>query len=199
VIRKINLYLLILLFFVTACSSVPKNTKNSCSIFEERYLWYKHTKNTEKKWGVPVYLQLAFIKKESGFQRFAKPPRHKLFKVIPYKRKSSSFGFSQAIKGTWEQYKNETGNKIATRASFQSSADFVGWYVNKSHKLLKIPKNDVYRQYLAYYKGWGDYKNYSKDRKAIIYARSVKDTANEYRKQLTRCRDKLNRKKYIIY
>ena len=113
-IRKINLYLLILLFFVTACSSVPKNTKNSCSIFEERYLWYKHTKNTEKKWGVPVYLQLAFIKKESGFQRFAKPPRHKLFKVIPYKRKSSSFGFSQAIKGTWEQYKNETGNMIAT-------------------------------------------------------------------------------------
>ena len=198
-IRKTNFYLLILLFFVAACSSVPKNTKNSCSIFDERYLWYKHTKKTEEKWGVPIYIQLAFIKKESGFQRFAKPPRHKLFKVIPYKRQSSSFGFAQPIKKTFQQYKNETGNKIATRASFKTSSDFIGWYVNKSHKLLKIPKNDAYRNYLAYYLGHKGYKNYKKDKKAIIYARSVRDTANEYRKQFTRCKDKLNRKKYIIY
>ena len=198
-IRKINFYLLTLLFFVAACSSVPKNTKNSCAIFEERYLWYKHTKKVEEKWGVPIYIQLAFVKKESGFNWLAKPQRVKLFKIIPYKRPSSSFGYSQAIKGTWEQYKNETGNKMATRARFKDSVDFIGWYVNKSYKLLKIPKNDAYRQYLAYYKGWGDYKNYSKDRKAIIYARSARDIASQYRKQLTMCQDKLSKKKYIIY
>ena len=56
-------------------------------------------KKVEEKWGVPVYIQLAFVKKESDFNWLAKPPRHKLFKVIPYKRKSSSFGYSQAIKG----------------------------------------------------------------------------------------------------
>ena len=162
-------------------------------------MWYKHTKKVEEKWGVPVYIQLAFVKKESDFNWLAKPPRHKLFKVIPYKRKSSSFGYSQAVKGTWEQYKRETGNKYATRARFKDSVDFIGWYVNKTHKLLKIPKNDAYRQYLAYYKGWGDYKNYSKDQKAIIYAKSTKDFASKYRKQLTTCRDQLNRKKYIIY
>jgi len=199
VIRKTNFYLLVLLFFVAACSSVPKNTKNSCAIFEERYLWYKHTKKVEEKWGVPIYIQLAFVKKESGFNWLAKPQRVKLFKIIPYKRPSSSFGYSQAIKGTWEQYKNETGNKMATRARFKDSVDFIGWYVNKSYKLLKIPKNDAYRQYLAYYKGWGDYKNYSKDRKAIIYARSARDIASQYRKQLTMCQDKLSKKKYIIY
>ena len=198
-IRKTNFYLLVLLFFVAACSSVPKNTKNSCAIFEERYLWYKHTKKVEEKWGVPIYIQLAFVKKESGFNWLAKPQRVKLFKIIPYKRPSSSFGYSQAIKGTWEQYKNETGNKMATRARFKDSVDFIGWYVNKSYKLLKIPKNDAYRQYLAYYKGWGDYKNYSKDRKAIIYARSARDIASQYRKQLTMCQDKLSKKKYIIY
>ena len=43
-IRKTKFYLLILLLFVTACSSIPKNTQNSCAIFEERYLWYKHSK-----------------------------------------------------------------------------------------------------------------------------------------------------------
>ena len=122
-----------------------------------------------------------------------------MFKIIPYKRKSSSFGYSQAVKGTWEQYKNETGNKFATRARFKDSVDFIGWYINKSHKILKIPKNDAYRLYISYYLGWGDYKNYSKNKKAIIYAKSVRDSANEYKKQLTTCKNKLNKKKYIIY
>ena len=198
-IRKINFNLLILILFLTACSSVPKNTNNSCAIFEDRYLWYKHTKKVEEKWGIPVYIQLAFIKKESNFNFLAKPPRHKLFKVIPYKRKSSSFGYSQAIKSSWKLYRKETGNKLALRTSFRSSVDFVGWYLNKSHKILKIPKNDAYKLYLSYYLGWSDYKNYSKDKKAIIYAKSVKDIASKYRKQLTTCRDQLNRKKYIIY
>ena len=49
-IRKTKTYLLILLFFVTACSSIPKNTQNSCAIFEERYLWYKHSKAAYEKY-----------------------------------------------------------------------------------------------------------------------------------------------------
>ena len=80
-ILKIS-YLFILIVFISGCSSVPKNTSNSCSIFDERYLWYKHAKKTEKKWGTPIYLQLAIIKMESSFNRFAKPPRQKLFKVV---------------------------------------------------------------------------------------------------------------------
>ena len=151
-IRKKIFYFIILLFFVTACSSIPKNTQNSCEIFEERYLWYKHARASYKKWGAPIYIQLAFIKKESDFNWLAKPPRAKLFKVIPFKRPSSSFGYSQAVEGTWRQYKRETGNKLATRARFKDSVDFIGWYVNKTTTLLKIPKNDAYRQYLAYYK-----------------------------------------------
>ena len=41
------------------CSSIPKNTQNSCAIFEERYLWYKYSKATYEKWGVPIYIQLS--------------------------------------------------------------------------------------------------------------------------------------------
>ena len=91
-IRETKVHLLFLLFFITACSSIPKNTQNSCAIFEERYLWYKHSKAAHEKYGVPIHLQLAFIKKESDFNWLAKPPRTKLFKVIPFKRPSSSFG-----------------------------------------------------------------------------------------------------------
>ena len=38
-------------------------------------------------------------KKESDFNWLAKPPRKKIFKVVPFKRPSSSFGYSQAVKG----------------------------------------------------------------------------------------------------
>ena len=68
----------------------------------------------------PIYIQLAFVKKESDFNWLAKPPRRKLFKVIPFKRPSSSFGYSQAVEGTL-QYKKETDNKLATRARFKDS------------------------------------------------------------------------------
>ncbi len=195
-----NKLLLIFIFFlISACSSIPKNTSDSCSIFNERYLWYKYTKRTEQKWGTPIYLQLAIIKMESDFDWLAKPERQKIFKVIPYKRPSSSFGYSQAVKGTWDQYKKETNNKLATRARFRDSVDFIGWYTNKTEKLLKISKKDVYRQYLAYHEGWGNYKNYKNNQKVIILAKKVTEQANEYRNQLKKCQKRLNKNKYIIF
>ena len=42
-------------------------------------------------------------------------------------------------------------------------------------------------------------KNYSKDKKAIIYAKSVNDMAKKYRKQLTLCKKNLDKNKYIIF
>ena len=192
-------FLLIILFIVSSCSSIPSNTSNSCSIFEERYLWYKHVKKSEQKWGTPIYLQLAIIKMESGFDWLAKPPRKKIFKVIPYKRLSSSFGYSQAVKGTWQQYKNETGNKLARRTRFKDSVDFIGWYTNKTKSILKISLNDPFKQYIAYHEGWGNYKNYKNNKKVIDLANKVKKQSNIYKKQLSNCRSSLNKNKYIIF
>jgi|TARA_Y100000389_G_scaffold138752_1_gene136497 hypothetical protein len=191
--------LFFLFFFVTACSSIPQNTSNSCKIFDERYLWYKHAKKVEQKWGTPIYIQLAIIKAESDFDWLAKPPRQKLFKIIPFKRPSSSFGYSQAIKGTWEQYKNETGNKFATRARFKDSVDFIGWYTNKTNSILKIPHQDAFKQYIAYHEGWGNYKNYKKNKKVIALAKKVEKQSKIYKKQLSRCSNLLSKKRYIIF
>ena len=135
-----NKFIIFLFIFLSGCSSIPSTTVNSCVIFDERYFWYKHTKKVEQKWGTPIYIQLAIIKIESNFDWLAKPPRKKIFKIIPSKRPSSSFGYSQAVKGTWEQYKKETGNKLATRMRFKDSVDFIGWYTNKTETILKIPK-----------------------------------------------------------
>jgi len=199
VILNKKLLFILLFFLISACSSIPKNTADGCSIFSERYLWYKHVRKVEKKWGAPIYIQLAFIKMESDFDWLAKPPRQKIFKIIPFKRPSSSLGYSQAVKGTWEQYKKETNNKLATRVRFKDSVNFIGWYTNKTEKLLKISKKDAFRQYIAYHEGWGNYKNYKKKQKVILLAKKVQQQANKYRLQLKKCQKKLNRNKYIIF
>ena len=197
--KNYNIILIFIFFLLSACSSIPKNTSNSCSIFDERYFWYKYTKKVQEKWGTPIYIQLAIIKMESDFDWLAKPPRSKIFKVIPYKRPSSSFGYSQAVKGTWEQYKKETGNRLATRARFKDSVDFIGWYTNKTETILKISKKDAFNQYLAYHEGWGNYKHYKKNKKVIKLANKVEKQSNIYKKQLSKCRTSLDKNKYIIF
>ena len=196
---RLDKYLFILFLLLSSCSSIPKNTSDGCSIFSERYLWYKYAKKTEQKWGTPIYIQLAIIKMESDFDWLAKPDRKKIFKVIPYKRPSSSFGYSQAVKGTWKQYKKETNNPLATRIRFKDSVDFIGWYTNKTHKLLKISKKDAFRQYIAYHEGWGNYKNYKKKPKVIALAKKVEKQSQIYKTQLSMCQKSLNKNKYIIF
>ena len=194
-----NKFIFFIFFLLFGCSSIPSNTANSCSIFDERYLWYKHSKKVEQKWGTPIYIQLAIVKMESDFDWLAKPKRQKIFKVIPFKRPSSSFGYSQAVKGTWEQYKKETGNKLASRARYKDSVDFIGWYTNKTENILKISKKDAFKQYVAYHEGWGNYKYYKKNKKVIKLASKVQKQSNIFKKQLLRCENSLNKKKFIIF
>ena len=196
-----NLIYLLAFSFLVSCSSVPKYPQNACKIFGQKYLWYKSVKKSSDTYGAPIHVILAFVNKESGFNRWAKPKRAKLFKVIPYKRPSSSFGYSQAVKGTWKQYKNETNNPLALRTRFKDSVMFIGWYINKTNKINKIPLNDPYRQYLNYYLGWGNYakKTYKTDKKAIILAKKVQEQSKIYKSQLRECKKSLDKKKYIIF
>ena len=198
---KIKFLYFLIFSLIVSCSSIPKSTKNACSIFSERYLWYKYVKNSSEKYGAPVHIILAFVNKESGFDRYARPERTKLFKIIPYKRPSSSLGYSQAVKKTWEQYKKETNSPLALRTRFKDSVYFISWFVSKTNKINKIPLNDSYRQYLNYYLGWGNYakKVYKTDKNAIIFAKSVQKQSSIYRKQLKECQKNLDRKKYIIF
>ena len=90
---------------------------------------------------------------------------------------------------------------MAVRTRFKDSVMFIGWYINKTHKINKIPLNDSYRQYLNYYLGWGNYakKVYKTDKKAIILAKNVQKQSNIYKGQLNECQKNLNKKKYIIF
>ena len=196
-----NLFFFIFFIFITSCGSIPKYTNDACKIFGEKYLWYKYSKKSADTYGAPINIILAFISKESGFNRWAKPKRNRIFKIIPYKRPSTSFGYSQAVNKTWELYKSETNNSLALRSRFKDSVMFIGWYMKKTNKINKIPFNDPYRQYLNYYLGWGNYakKVYKTDKKAIIYAKAVEKQSKIYKSQLRQCQKSLDRKKYIIF
>ena len=195
-----NLIYFIVFLLTASCSSIPKYPENACKIFGENYLWYKSVKKSSETYGAPIHIILAFVNKESGFNRWAKPKRTKLFKIFPYKRPSSSFGYSQAVKKTWELYKNETNRPLALRTRFKDSVMFIGWYMNKTNKINKVPLTDSYRQYLNYYLGWGNYakKVYKTDKKAIIFAKNVENQSKIYKSQLTECQKSLNNK-YIIF
>ena len=200
IIMKLDnfLILLSLLFiFTIACSSVDNiDTKDSCILFEEKKKWYKSTKNSFEKWGVPISLQLAIISQESSFNQFAKPKRVRLFGLIPGSRPSSAFGYAQVTNPTWNWYKDRTGNKGASWANFTDITDFIGWYVTQSNKMLGIDKNDYYNQYLAYHEGQGGWKKKSFNSKKwlIKVAKRVESQSNMYNNQLKDCESKLNTK-----
>ena len=55
--------------------------------------------------GVSPGMQLAFIKTESNFRPTARTQRKYFLGLIPSGRISSAYGYSQALDGTWKEYK----------------------------------------------------------------------------------------------
>ena len=90
-----------ILMILSGCFSTPaREVTNICDLLDEKVSWYKAVKKSEEKWGAPMHLQLAIIYQESHFASNAKPPRNKIFGIIPGARPTTSFGFTQAKKAT---------------------------------------------------------------------------------------------------
>ena len=179
---------------LAACASPPSNINNVCAVFAQNdgWLtnWERDARQAERRHGVPAAILLATVRKESGFRHDARPPRTKLLGIIPWKRQSTAYGYSQALDGTWTQYRAETGNAGARRTDFGDALDFIGWYHAKSADTLGIARNDAYNLYLAYYSGWGGYRSGSWRSNAGIqrYARETEAMAQSYAAQMQRCR-----------
>lgn len=139
---------------------------------------------------------MAFIHQESRFDGNAKTPRRKLLWVIPWFRRSSAAGFAQAVDGTWEWYKKETGKRGADRGDFADAVDFIGWYGHTSSMRLGIQKNDIVRQYLAFHEGHGGFsrKTYRHKAGLLRVAKKVAARAKNYDRQLRVCEQGLQRR-----
>lgn len=196
-IKKNKLLIIIGLSAVlTGCvTPPPQNKSDICEIFRENRSWYKASANASDKWGVPIAVPISFMYQESGFRHNARPPMRYFLGFIPYGRASSAYGYSQAKTPTWDDYVKDTGRLFASRSNFADAVDFIGWYIDKTHQVNKVPKDDAYRLYLNYHEGWGGYRRGSHQQKAWLLrtARQVDDRARIYQQQLKGCEKELQR------
>jgi hypothetical protein len=163
-------------------------------VFEEKPRWYRHAQAAEAAWGVPVHVSMAFVHRESSYVSDARPPRGRLLWVIPWRRPSSAYGYAQATREAWEDYRRATGQRFADRDSFADAMDFIGWYNHRSARQLGIPTDDPYRLYLAYHEGPTGYRRGTWRAKPAVqgYASKVDRRAARYQTQLDGCRDDLD-------
>lgn len=199
-----RIFLIVFLsIFISGCFyTSAREAENICQLLDDNIIWYRAVKESENKYQAPMHLQLAIIHQESRFASNAKPARKYYFNIIPGPRLSSSYGYSQANKATWDWYKLKSGNTNAVRSNFSDSVDFIAWYIHKSYVLSGIPKTDSYRQYLAYHEGHNGYdtKTYKNKQWLVNVAKKVENQANKYKKQLSKCRKHLDKRKvWIIF
>ena len=183
----------ILLLLLASCGggrySAPRNLDDACAILRERPKYHRAMKATERKWGVPVAVQMAVIHQESKFIGNAKTPHRFALGIIPMGRQSSAYGYSQALDGTWEEYQREEGGRGSRRDRIDDATDFMGWYMDESEDKLGISKWDARAQYLAYHEGRSGYANQSYEQKSWLMdvANRVGDRAAVYHAQLQAC------------
>ena len=176
---------------VAGCATPPSNTGNVCAVFNQNdgfiNNWYSDAKQAEREYGVPVPVLMATINTESSFRARARPPRTKLLGIIPWKRASTAYGYSQALDGTWEEYQARTGRGMARRADFGDAVRFVAWYHRKSHERNGIPLNDMRNLYLAYYSGHAGFERGNYSSVALRGASRAQEMAQKYANQMRAC------------
>lgn len=169
--------------------SAPRDLDNACAIVRERPQYYKAMKATERKWGIPVHVQMATIHQESKFIGNAQTPHRYALGIIPMGRQSSAYGYSQALDGTWEEYQEEQRRRGAKRDRITDATDFMGWYMDQSAQRLGIPKTDAEGHYLAYHEGRTGYARQSYLGKPwlVEVAAKVQSRSDMYAQQLASC------------
>ncbi len=184
------LLLIIGVITLSGCiTAPPDNIDNACSIAKQYPKWYYDSLDSYKKWGVPISVQWAIIRKESSFIGDAKTPMDYVLGFIPIGRQSSAYGYAQALDGTWAHYQKETGRAWASRDDFADAVDFIGWYGERAHRLADVSKSNTYALYLAYHDGIAGFikKSYRNNQFLLNYARQTQKVAYNYAAQLRRC------------
>lgn len=189
-----SLRALILVLLVASCGSgsgpAPRSLDNACTILSQRPEYQKAFLRTEKRWGVPMHVQMATIYQESKFEARARTPFRYAAGVIPMGRQSSAYGYAQALDATWKEYKQDTGRRGARRDRIRDATDFMGWYMTTTQNRNGIPLHDARNQYLAYHEGHTGYARGSYRSKSWLMrvAGEVDARSGMYAAQLSQCR-----------
>lgn len=191
---KTPLRALILVLLLASCGgshgNAPRDLDNACTILRERPAYHRAFKATERKWGIPIHVQMATIHQESKFVPDARTPFRYVLGVIPMGRQSSAFGYSQALDATWDEYVKSAGRRSAKRDRITDATDFMGWYMNISRERNGISLRDARNQYLAYHEGHTGFSRASYNAKPWLVGVAGKVEARSfmYRDQIAACR-----------
>ncbi|WGH77505.1 transglycosylase SLT domain-containing protein [Jannaschia ovalis] len=167
----------------------PGNLDNACSILSQRPGYLRAFRAAERKWGVPIHVQMATIYQESKFVSDARTPLRFALGVIPVGRQSSAYGYSQALDATWKEYQQVEGGRRSRRDDIRDATDFMGWYMAETQRALGIPLSDARNQYLAYHDGRTGFRRGTYRSKPWLMRISgqIEARAAMYQQQLARC------------
>jgi len=175
-----------------SCATVPEGPParpgDICAIFEERPGWREATLAAAVRWDAPVEVVMAILWRESGFRAEARPPEDYALGFVPVGPISSAYGYAQAIDGTWDWYRRDTGNGGADREDFADAVDFVGWYLARTRAVNGVARDDAFAHYIAYHEGHAGYARGAWRRKTSLLqtAEAVAVRAARYRGQIAR-------------
>ena len=156
------------------------SVQNICNVIEKHPGWYHAAKVSQRKWGVPVAVQMAIIHQESHFKADAKNPT------------STAFGYAQAVNEIWHTYKEHVSQVSDTKQKrnvFADATNFIGWYAHSMKKQIHISPKNAFDLYLAYHDGGGGYVTdlHKPHVPTRLLADEVQSVASEYRSQLASC------------
>ncbi|MCZ4365134.1 lytic transglycosylase [Sulfitobacter dubius] len=185
---------MMIVLLVASCGggpqTAPRDLDNACTILKEHPDYLRAFRATERKWGVPIHVQMATIHQESKFVADARTPFKYVLGVIPMGRQSSAFGYSQALDATWDEYLESEGRWRAKRDEIRDASDFMGWYMNLTRDRNGVSLHDARNQYLAYHEGHTGFSRQSYNSKAWLVgvAGKVDSRAKLYERQIAGCR-----------
>ncbi len=200
--RLLVLLLCLTVIGLAGCASgPPSNQDNLCDIFDEQPRWYDHARASERKWGTPIAVQMAFVQQESAFRSHARPARGRFLGIFPGRRPSSAQGFAQVQDPAWSDYRQATGNHFSRRSNMDDALDFIGWYNSVSHQRLGLARNNAYDLYLAYHEGHGGYQRGTWRDKPQLRATAsrVDQRALNYQRQLAQCEEQLRCRRWYQF
>ncbi|AGF75228.1 transglycosylase SLT domain-containing protein [Bartonella vinsonii] len=188
------LFLGALVFLLEGCATTPpRYTNNACAILAQKDgffdNWGRASKRAEMRYGIPMSIILATINMESNFRHNARPGRTKLLGFIPWKRRSTAYGYSQALDSTWAMYLRSAGRPYARRTNFADAADFVAWYHRRTVQRNGVRVNDAYSLYLNYHMGHGAYARSGGYVSTALAqaAQRMENLSRKYEQQLKTC------------
>lgn len=123
----------------------------ACEIFRERKDWFGAAEQTERRWGLPVSHQLAFLTEDWDLEHGKVPTKWRPDWTRPDRPPPGiNPGF---FAPTWEQYKSQADRASASPNNIDDTFDFMGWYFATLAPKENISPYDPVAQYILWRHG----------------------------------------------